>query len=95
MSRKAYASVEGKVMVPVKVKLDVIVQADEGIDVAALIRCWAKREEPLDGGDVELDASQIVNVGSYSDPDDFGLGVEEAAQEIGVVVGDITITDSE
>ncbi len=94
MSRKVYATVEGTVMVPVKVKLHVIVQADEGIDVAALIRRWAKHDGPVDGGDVELETSQVMNVGNYSDPDDFGLGVEEAAQEIGVVVSDITITDS-
>jgi hypothetical protein len=60
MSRKVYASVEGTVMVPVKVKLDVIVRADEGIDVSDLIRRWAKRKQPLRGGDVEVESTQVL-----------------------------------
>lgn len=94
MSRKVYASVEGTVMVPVKVKLDVIVRADDGMDVSELIRRWAKRKRPLHGGDVEVDATQVVSVGDYSDPDDFDAAVQDAAQEAQLVLGEITVTDS-
>jgi hypothetical protein len=92
--RKVYATVDATVLVPVRVKVETIIAANDRTDIHKAVRKWAKGQ--LRGeADVEINDMTVVNVNGCDDRDDWVCGIQEALEgDTQVTIHNVEITDS-
>ena len=77
--RKVYATIEATVLVPVRVKVAAIINANDRTNINKAVHKWAKSQ--LRGeADVEIDDVNVINLNDYENRDDWDCGVQEALE---------------
>lgn len=76
MSRKVNIKVEVEVMVPVKVTLDVLVRAEEGVNMERVLNKWANGDKHPDADVEDVTIEKIDTIGgSEVEVEDGTLGM--------------------
>ena len=92
--RKVYATVDATVFVPLRVKVETIIAANDGTNIHKAVRKWARGQ--LRGeADVEVNDMTVVNVNGCENRDDWECGIQEALEgDAQVTIHNVEIADS-